>query len=251
MRGREPAIDALRSGQERRAAGRASGPPSAPAAGEGSYRTGESSAWLAGRIRHRNPARRCSPRAPLPEILEDPDNGLSATIRELLGEIRERLKFIEDRLDQYNLRIDRLFRQDERCRRLAEVEGVGPLIATALVAAVGNATEFKSGRELAAYLGLVPRHRASGGRTVLLGISKRGDRYLRTLLVHGARATMRTIERRSVARCVWASRLKLQRGTNVAAVALANKNARLLWALLKRGESYRPAPFPARVPQVG
>lgn len=190
-------------------------------------------------------------RCALPSILEDHDNGLSGMIRELLGEISERLKFIEDRLRQYDLRIQRLFRQDERCRRLAEVEGVGPLTATALVAAVGNATEFKSGRELAAYLGLVPRHRASGGRTVLLGISKRGDRYLRTLLVHGARAAMRTIERRRAARSVWAARLKLRRGVNVAAVALANKNARVLWALLTRGENYRLAPFSARVPQVG
>jgi transposase len=119
-------------------------------------------------------------------ILEDHDNGLSGIIRELLGEIGERLKFIEDRLRQYDLRIQRLFREDERCRRLPEVKGVGPLTATALVAAVVNAAEFKSGRELAACLGLVPRHRASGGRTVLLGISKRGERYLRTLLIHGA-----------------------------------------------------------------
>ncbi len=190
-------------------------------------------------------------RRALPEILEDPDNGLSASIRELLAEIRERLKFIEDRLHQYDLRIERLFRQDERCRRLAEVEGVGPLVATALVAAVGNATEFKSDRELAAYLGLVPHHRASGGRTVLLRISKRGDRYLRTLLVHGARSAMRTIERRPGARGVWASRLKLQRGTNVAAVALANKNARVLWALLNKGQNYQPRPFSARAPQLG
>ena len=97
-------------------------------------------------------------------------------IRELLTEIGERLRFLEDRRRQYDLRIKRLFRQDERCRRLAEVEGVGPLVATALVAAVGNAREFKSGSELTAYLGLVPRHRASGGRTVLLEISKRGGR---------------------------------------------------------------------------
>ena len=112
-------------------------------------------------------------------------------MRELLAEIGERLRFIDDRLRKYDSTIHRLFRQDERCRRVAEVEGVGPLSATALVAAVGNATDFKSGRELAAYLGLVPRHRASGGRTVLLGISKRGDRYLRTLLVHGARSALR------------------------------------------------------------
>jgi transposase len=190
-------------------------------------------------------------RRALPAILEDRENGLSGVMRELLGEIGERLRFIDDRLRKYDVTIQRLFHQDERCRRLAEVEGVGPLIATALVAAVGNATEFKSGRELAAYLGLVPRHRASGGRTVLLGISKRGDRYLRTLLVHGARSAMRTIERRPGARAAWAGRLKLSRGANVAAVALANKNARVLWALLSRGQSYRPAPFPARVPQSG
>lgn len=190
-------------------------------------------------------------RRALPFVLEDPDNGLSGVIRELLAEIGERRKFIEGRLRQYDARIQRLFRQDERCRRLAEVEGVGPLTATALVAAVGNAAEFKSGRELAAYLGLVPRHRASGGRTMLLGISKRGDRYLRTLLVHGARSAMRTIERRRTARGVWAGRLKLRRGSNVAAVALANKNARVLWALLTKGESYRPTPFSARIPQAG
>jgi len=190
-------------------------------------------------------------RRALPLILEDHDNGLSGVIRELVGEISERLKFIEDRLRQYDLPIQRLYRQDERCQRLAEVEGIGPLVATALVAAVGNACEFKSGRELAAYLGLVPRHRASGGHTTLLGISKRGDRYLRTLLVHGARSALRTIEGKRAARSVWAARLKLRRGTNVAAVALANKNARVLWALLTKGESYRPAPFPARVSQVG
>jgi transposase len=179
----------------------------------------------------------------LPLILEDRDNRLSGVMRELLAEIGERLKFIEDRLRQYDLRIQRLFRQDERCWRLAKVEGVGPLVATALVAAVGNAAEFKSGRELAAYLGLVPRHRASGSHTVLLGISKRGDRYMRTLLVHGARSAMRTIERRHTARGVWAGRLKLRRGSNVAAVALANKNARVRWALLTKGETYRPTPF--------
>jgi transposase len=111
-------------------------------------------------------------RRTLPQILENGDNGLSGVMRELVSELGERLKYIEQRLRQYELQIQRLCRQDPRCRRLAEVEGVGPLIATALVAAVGNAAEFRSGRELAAYLGLVPRHRASGGRTIMLGISK-------------------------------------------------------------------------------
>jgi transposase len=190
-------------------------------------------------------------RRAIPVILEDLENGLSGVMRELLAEIGERLRFIDERLRKYDLTILRLFRDDERCQRVAAVEGVGPVTATALVAAVGNATDFKSGRELAAYLGLVPRHRASGGRTVLLGISKRGNRYLRTLLIHGARSALYRIERHRGARASWAARLKLRRAANVAAVALANKNARVLWALLSRGQSYRPAPFPARVPQAG
>jgi len=190
-------------------------------------------------------------RRALPVIIEDRDNRLSAVMRELLGEIGERLRFIDDRLRKYDLTVQRLFRQDERCQRVAAVEGVGPVTATALVAAVGNATDFRSGRELAAYLGLVPSHRASGGRTVLLGISKRGDGYLRTLLIHGARSALHRIERHRGARASWAARLKFRRGANVAAVALANKNARVLWALLSRGQSYRPAPLFARVPQAG
>ena len=183
-------------------------------------------------------------------ILEDADQRLSSIMREILGEIGERFEFIEERLRQYELRIERLFRQDQRCRRLAEVAGVGPLIATALVAAVGNATEFNSGRELAAYLGLVPRHRATGGRTIMLGISKHGDRYLRSLLIHGARAALWAIERRPDQRSAWLGRLKLRRGANVAAVALAHKNARVLWALLRTGQCYRAAPFSPGIAQA-
>lgn len=186
----------------------------------------------------------------LPRILEDADHRLSGVMREILSEVGERLKYLEDRLHQYELRIERLFRQDQRCRRLAEVEGVGPLIATALVAAVGNAAEFRSGRQLAAYLGLVPRHRASGGRTIMQGISKRGDRYLRSLLIHGARAALWTSARRGDQRSAWATRLKVRRGSNVAAVALAHKNARVLWALLRSGEGYRVAPGCPRIAQA-
>jgi transposase len=167
-----------------------------------------------------------------------------------VSEIGERLKYLEDRLRQYELRIQRLFRRDERCRRLAKVEGVGPLIATALVAAVGNAAEFRSGRELAAYLGLVPRHRATGGRTRVFGISKRGDRYLRTLLIHGARAALWTIRPRADQRRAWIERLKLRRGPNVAAVALAHRNARVLWALLRTSAEYRAAPLSTHLPQA-
>jgi transposase len=183
-------------------------------------------------------------RRALPLILEDATNGLSGVMRELLGEMAERLRMLDDRLRPYDQRIERLCQQDERCRRLVKVEGVGPLVATALVAAIGNARQFKTGRELSAWLGLVPRQHSSGQRTVLLGISKRGDRYLRTLLIHGARSATRVAERKRDARSIWLSRLKLRGGPNVAAVALANKNARVMWALLTRNDTYRRPAIP-------
>jgi transposase len=135
-------------------------------------------------------------RRALPLILEDHDNGLSGVFRETMAETVERLKFLDERIRHYEQRVKRLFEQDEHCQRLADIQGVGPLIATALVAAV-NARECSSGRELSAWLGLVPRQQSSGGRSVLLGITKRGDRYLRMLLIHGARAAVRYAERRT------------------------------------------------------
>jgi transposase len=180
-------------------------------------------------------------RAALPLILENETNGLSALMRELVGEMAARLRTLDDYLRRHDQRIARLCQQDERCQRLVKVAGVGPLVATALVAAIGNARQFKSGRELGAWLGLVPRQPSSGQRPLLLGISKRGDRYLRTLLIHGARAATRVAERKRDARSVWISRLKQRSGPNLAAVALANKNARVMWALLARPQSYRPS----------
>jgi len=180
-------------------------------------------------------------RRALPVILEDEANGLSGMFRETLAEMAERLQWLDERCRRYERRIELVFRQDERAKRLGQIEGVGPLIATALVAAVGNAREFKSGRELAAWLGLVPRQHSSGGRSVLLGISKRGDRYLRALIIHGARAALRVAERKRDPRSIWISRIKLRRGPNVAAVALANRNVRVMWALLVRGDNYRMA----------
>ena len=133
-----------------------------------------------------------------------------------------------------------MFEQSEVCQRLAGVEGIGPITATALVAAVGDARAFRSGREMAAWLGLVPRQCSTGGKPRILGISKRGDRYLRTLLIHGARAAMRYADRKADARSQWVSRLKARRGKNITSVALANKNARICWALMARGDAYTP-----------
>ncbi len=178
----------------------------------------------------------------LAETLAEPElHPLSGLFRETLLEMAERLRFLDQRIQAYDRRIEQVFKHDERCQRLAEIAGVGPLVATAMVAAVGDAHEFKSGRQLSAWLGLVPRQHSSGNRRLLLGISKRGDRYLRTILIHGARATLHRAEHKRDPRSIWASRLKLERGANVAAVALANKNARIIWALLTRGEHYRPA----------
>ena len=177
--------------------------------------------------------------AALPLILEDASTGMSGVMRELLGEMAERLRMLDDRLRQYDQRIERLCQQDERFRRLVKVEGVGPLVATAVVAAIGNARQFTNGRKLSAWLGLVPREYSSGNCTVMLGISKHGNRYLRTLLIRGARAAAGVAERKRDARSIWRSRLKPGGGLNVAAVALANKNARVRWALLARSDLYR------------
>jgi transposase len=172
-------------------------------------------------------------------ILADDGARISDLLREILSEMSERLRLFEERLKRYDLRIAAFARADERAGRLMAVGGVGPLTATALIAAVGDARQFRSGREMSAWLGLVPRQHSSGERIKLFGISKRGDRYLRTLLIHGARATLRHVERKRDPHSRWVGRLMERRGPNIAAVALANKNARVLWALLTRAEEYR------------
>jgi transposase len=146
-----------------------------------------------------------------------------------VGELDEQVQRIERRLQQWH-------RQDEASRRLAEIPGVGVLGATAALATIGDAQVFKSGREFAAWLGLVPRQSGTGGRVRLLGISKRGDPYLRTVLIHGARAVMT----HSKAPPEWARQVAERRPKNVAIVALANKMARTIWALLAHQREYEP-----------
>ncbi|MFZ1120817.1 MAG: IS110 family transposase, partial [Candidatus Binataceae bacterium] len=180
-------------------------------------------------------------RQALTQALQAENSELSGAMGELLLELSSGLRELERRIAALTRRIERAAKDDERCARLMEVPGVGALISSALVATVGNAREFKRGRELGAYLGLTPRQHSSGGKTVMLGISKHGDRYLRTLLIHGARALLyRQGRGRAHPRAAWAARLVARRGPNVAAVALANHNARVLWALLSRGDGYRP-----------
>lgn len=178
-------------------------------------------------------------RAQLPFILEDAESGLSPLARELFSDLYHQILDLDEKVAAYDRRIKQVFRNSRVCQRLAQVEGVGPTIATAIVAAVGDGRCFKNGRQMAAWLGLVPGQNSSGDKRRLLSITKRGDRYLRTLLIHGARAVISNAERKNDRRSVWLNGLKERRNRNVAAVALANKNARIIWALLTSGEEYR------------
>jgi transposase len=180
-------------------------------------------------------------RRALAEILSDGDSVVGNILREALLEMSERLRSFEQRLQRYDQQIGELAHSDGQASQLMKVQGVGPLIATALIATVGNARQFKSGRELSAWLGLVPREHSSGERTMLFGISKRGDRYLRTLLIHGARSALRASPGKLNRHSRWVASLRERRGPNIAAVALANKNARVLWALLAHNDNYRAA----------
>jgi len=177
----------------------------------------------------------------IPLVLENAENELSDLMREALCELWELMKDLDRRILGFDKRIERIFRTSPACQRIAQIRGVGPKTATAMVAAIGDGSEFKNGRHLAAWLGLVPRQHSSGDRRVLLGISKRGNQQLRTLLVHGGRAVVRAAVHRDDPRSIWVNQLRERRGYNRAAVAVANKNARIIWAVLRHGEAYRDA----------
>jgi transposase len=175
-------------------------------------------------------------------VIGDPeDRRLPSLARELMQGLVEHLRGLEERTAELDRRLVEATRDGAACARLAAVPGVGPVIATALVAAVGDAKAFTSGRHLAAWLGLVPRQRSSGGKQRLLGISKRGDGYLRRQLLHGARALVRVSPGRQGKLWSWVNGLRARRAFNVVVAAVANKLARILWALLSRGETYRAA----------
>ena len=176
----------------------------------------------------------------LAQLLEPDEQRLSPLLKQLIAGQWRMLKLHEQQVKVHDRRIANIARHDASCQALLKVEGIGPLTATALVATAGNGRQFKNGRHLSAYLGLVPGHSNTGNKTVMLPITKRGSRYLRTLLVHGARSTLYHARRKTDPRSLWLQRLQAKRGHNVAAVALANKNARIAWALLRFGQAYRP-----------
>lgn len=167
------------------------------------------------------------------------DNGLSQDMRQMLIEARTELREMTEKINLYEARLGKVCRESEVCQRLVKIAGVGPMTATAIVSHVGDARIFKNGREMSAYLGLVPGQNSSGGKTVLKGITKRGDRTIRKLLIHGARSVVRFSENRTDPIRSWVNRIDKTRGRNKACVALANKNARIIWALMARGEQYQ------------
>jgi len=178
-------------------------------------------------------------RRALPDILEDAENGLPDLAREVFAELHQRLIELDQQIEGHDHRVNRLAAQSESAQRIMQLEGIGPLTATAIVATVGDGKCFKNGRQFAAWLGLTPRQNSSGGKNRLGGISKRGDVYLRTLLIHGTRTVLQHTGRYTDPKSRWAEAVKARSGNNVAACALAAKHARIIWAMLARDQEYR------------
>jgi transposase len=182
----------------------------------------------------------------VPSLLEDASNGLPLTIRQLIDRVRCRLKELDRQVRELERQILSWHRSSALSKKLEQIPGIGPLAASALVASIADARSFKNGRQVSAWLGLVPRQNSSGGKSILLGISKRGDVYLRTLLIHGARSAILVAKRHNDIRNSWLNKLLTRRHANIAAVALANKNVRTVWALLAHGREFNPDFVPLR-----
>lgn len=174
----------------------------------------------------------------VPALIEDASNELPGAFRMLVQRLLDHLKELDRQVDELEAQIQTWHRSSELSCKLAQIPGIGPITASALVASIGDAKNFDSGRQVAAWLGLVPRQHSSGGKSNLLGMSKRGDIYLRTLLIHGARSVIYRAGQRTES-CQWINSVVNRRNKNVAAVALANKNARIVWALLAHDRNYQ------------
>ncbi len=174
----------------------------------------------------------------MPLILEDAENNLTPLSREMFTEHYERLVVLDDEIKTQDQRISGLCQANELSKRYKKVLGVGPLIATAVLFDIGDGKGYARSSDYAASLGLVPRQHSSGDKQLYLGISKRGNRYIRTLLIHGARAVLSHCDKKQDKLSLWLQALIERKGFNRAAVAMANKNARILWAMTTQGTKY-------------
>jgi transposase len=180
----------------------------------------------------------------LPGILEDPDNKLSGALRVLLTELRLEMQYLHRQIEESDKLIVRIANELEPCRRLVAIPGIGPVIATATIAAIGNGAAFRKGRGFAAWLGVVPGEHSTGGKQKLTDTSRRGNKYLRKLFVQGAHTVLQQRMKQVTALSAWLAQLTTRKRIQVAAVAMANKMARVVWAVLSKGEAYRPPSLP-------
>jgi transposase len=176
----------------------------------------------------------------MPEILENAEANLTPRMRNLVSMLWNEWKDLEQQIVAMNDEVERIALSDPACQRLRQIPGIGPLVATAIVAAIGNGAAFHKGREFSAWLGLVPRQHSTGGKARLFGISKRGNSYLRKLLVHGARSAVLIVKRERSPFGPWLDGLEQRAPVGVVIAAAANKLARIAWAVLSSGEDYRP-----------
>jgi transposase len=172
-------------------------------------------------------------------IIDENKQRLSTKAQGILERLCEQFKVFETEMQYYNSLIEQTVKQEPMCQAILKIEGVGPITASAITATIGDAKAFKNGREVSAWLGLVPKQNSSGDKVRLGGITKRGDRYVRKLLVHGARCVVKVAANKTDRRSLWINDKRERLGFNRAAVALANKNARVIWAMLATGEAYR------------
>lgn len=177
-------------------------------------------------------------RSELPKILANNPNDMGGLILASLIKLHKHFELLGEQITEFDERIKNLSKSNEACQRLAKIPGIGPMTATILASVLGNGAAFKNGRHFAAFLGLTPKQHSSGGKERLLGISKGGDTYVRTLLVHGARSVLRWIPKKTDKQSVWIKNLMGRSGYNKTAVALANKTARTAWAIVKNGNNY-------------
>src|SRR6202161_1138108 len=178
----------------------------------------------------------------MPEILENADEDLTPRMRNLLVLLWNEWKDLELQILQMNDEVEQIASSDAACTRLRQIPGIGPLVATAIVAAIGNGAAFHKGREVSSWLGLVPRQHTTGGKARLFGISKRGNSYLRKLLVHGARSAVLRVKRERSPFGPWLNALERRAPVKVVITAAANKLARIAWAVLSSGQDYRAVP---------
>ncbi len=186
------------------------------------------------------PKHMSSLRAAIPCWLEDAENGLTGDFRALLQGVWRDLLLLDDRVDEMDKLIKRLADNNEDCVRLQQLRGIGPMISTAMIATVGDARQYHKSRQMAAAIGITPKQHSSGDKHRLLGISKRGDVYLRTLMIHGARAVVARAKYKDDRLSRWVTNIANKKHPNVAAVALANKTARMAWAMLRHETDYDP-----------